>query len=109
MQAERLMTAHRGTAAFRHLLGVGFPLCSRRANARRRFSAVSASRTRAVGQHGENLCGVARQVHHVGRETKSDGLETGGIEASHVVSSARARAEFDAGRAPVLTPSWRWS
>src|ERR1035437_5416414 len=62
------------------------------ANACRRFSAIPAPRARAVGQHGENLCRVARQIHRVGGATKSHGLAIGRTETSHGVLATRTRA-----------------
>ena len=52
--------------------------------ARRRFSAIPAPRARAVGQHGENLRRVARQIHRLGGEAKSDGLEA--VELKHLMA-----------------------
>src|ERR1019366_2224752 len=78
------------------------------ANACRRFSAIPAPRARAVGQHGENLRRVARQIHRVGGKTKSHGLAIGGTETSHGVLATRTRAESDAGGASVLASrTWR--
>src|SRR5258706_13546536 len=72
------------------------------ANARRRFSAIPAPRTRPVGQHGENLRRAARQIHHMGGEGKADGLEIGRSETSHGVPTTRAFEKPVAGGASVL-------
>src|ERR1035437_8620084 len=78
------------------------------ANACRRFSAIPAPRARAVGQHGENLRRIARQIHCVGGETKSHGLAIGRAETSHGVPATRTCAESDAGGASVLASrTWR--